>query len=132
MNSRSATAPRTVTRAATLPSAPAAIFALLGLTDVALLGVVGSSFAPPLAVSIVVAALGFITLAAIVPARNGSRPALITVVAARVISAILAVGAFIATAPVWIMAIEALVIAATLIALLLLRRTPPSPRSPAA
>ncbi len=131
MNSRSATAPRTVTRAVSLPPAPTAIFALLGLIDVALLGVVGSSFAPPLAVSVVVAALGFITLAALVPARNGSQ-ALITAVAARVISAILAVGAFIATAPVWIMAIEAFVIAATLIALVLLRRPPQSPRSPAA
>ena len=130
MNSRPATAPPTATRTESLPPAPAAIFALLGLIDVALLGVVGSSVAPPLGISIVVAALGLITLAALVPARNGSRPALVTAVAARIISAILAVGAFIATAPVWIMAIEAFVIAATLVALVLLRRPPrplPSP-----
>jgi hypothetical protein len=43
-----------------------------------------------------VAALGLITLGALVPARRGSRPALITVLVSRVISAILAVGAFVA------------------------------------
>jgi len=41
---------------------------------------------------------------------------------ARVISAVLAVGAFVAGAPAWIMAVEAFVIAATLAALVLLRR----------
>jgi hypothetical protein len=115
---------RTPTRTAYLPTAPAAIFALLGLIDVALLGVVGSSIAPPLAVSLVVAALGLATLAALIPARHGSQAALVTVVATRVISALLAVGAFIATAPFWIMAVEAFVIVATLAALVLLRRSP--------
>jgi hypothetical protein len=118
------TATRMTARSAVLPAAPAAIFALLGLIDIALLGVIGSSIAPPLAVSLLVAALGLVTLAALVPARHGSRPALRTVVAARVISALLAVGAFIATAPAWIRATEGFVIVATIAALVLLRRAP--------
>jgi hypothetical protein len=116
------TASRTAAAAPALPAAPATIFALLGLIDIALLGVIGSSVAPPLAVSLVVAALGLITLAALIPARQGGRKALVTVVTARVISALLAVAAFLASAPAWIMAIEALVIAATITALVLLRR----------
>jgi hypothetical protein len=118
------TASRTPTGAASLPVAPAAIFALLGLVDIALLGVIGSSIAPPLGVSIIVAALGLITLVALIPARNGSRRALITAVVARVISALLAFGAFFAGAPAWVIAVEAFVIAATITALVLLRRPP--------
>ncbi len=118
------TTSRTVTGTAPLPTAPAAIFAILGLIDIALLGVVGSTIAPPLAVSVLVAALGLVTLIALIPARNGSRAALVTAVVARVISAILAVAAFFADAPAWIMAIEAFVIAATITALVLLRRQP--------
>jgi len=118
------TASRMTTRSAILPAAPAAIFALLGLIDIALLGVIGSSIAPPLAVSLLVAALGVITLGALIPARNGSRRALRVVVAARVISALLAFGAFIATAPAWIRATEAFVIVVTVAALVLLRRAP--------
>jgi hypothetical protein len=116
------TTPRTVSRAASLPTAPAAIFAILGLIDIALLGVVGSTIAPPLAVSVIIAALGLATLIALIPARNGSRPAVVTAVVTRVISAVLAVAAFFADAPAWIMAVEAFVIAATITALVLLRR----------
>jgi hypothetical protein len=107
-----------------LPAAPAAIFAVLGLVDIALLGVTGSSVAPPLAVSIFVALLGLVTLAALVPARRGRRLAYVTAVGARVVSALLAVAAFFASAPAWIMAIEAFVIVATIIAVVLLRRRP--------
>ena len=114
----------TMSRPATLPQAPAVIFAILSVIDIALLGVIGSSIAPPLAVSIVLALLGLITLVALVPARRGSRPALITAVVARIIDAALAVGAFIATAPIWIRATEGFVIVATIIALVLLRRAP--------
>ena len=74
----------------------AAIFALLGLIDIGLLGVVGSSVAPPPAVSIIIAGLGLITLVALIPARNGHRRALLTAVAARLISAVLAAAAFFA------------------------------------
>ena len=79
---------------------------MLGVIDIALLGVIGSSIAPPLGVSLLVAALGLVTLAALIPARNGSRLALRTAVAARVISALLAFGAYVAGAPAWIMATE--------------------------
>jgi hypothetical protein len=105
-----------------LGSPPAGIFALLGLIDVALTGVIGSKDAPPLAVSLGVAALGLITLAALVPARRGSRPALTAIVVTRVISAILAVPAFFLDAPVWVMAVEGFVIAATVTALVLMRQ----------
>jgi hypothetical protein len=119
------TTSRTTTSASSLPTAPAAIFALLGLIDIALLGVVGSAIAPPLAVSIIIAVLGLITLAALIPARHGSRRALVTAVAARVISALLAVAAFFAGAPAWIMTVEAFVIAATITALLQLAQLRP-------
>jgi hypothetical protein len=119
---------QTTVRPAHLPATSAVIFALLGLLDIGFLGVVGSSIAPPLAISIVFALLGFVTLVALVPARRGSRPALITAVTARVISAVLACGAFIAGAPVWVMAAEGSLIVATIIALVLLRRRPRPPR----
>ncbi len=105
-----------------LSSAPAAIFAVLGLIDVALAGVIGSKDAPPLAVSLGVAALGLITLASLVPARRGSRPALTAIVVTRVISAVLAVPAFFLDAPVWVMAVEGLVIVGTITALVLMRQ----------
>lgn len=99
-----------------------AIFIVLGLIDIALLGAIGYDDPPPLAVSLGVAALGLITLGALVPASRGSRSALATVVAARVISALLAVPAFFLGAPIWAMVIEGFVIAATITALLLLRQ----------
>jgi hypothetical protein len=107
-----------------LSTTAAAIFAFLGLIDIALLGIVGSSIASSLAVSIVVAELGLVMLVALTPARNGSRPTLVTAITARVISAVLAVAAFFADAPAWIMAVETFLIAATLIAVVLLRREP--------
>ena len=119
------TTPRTAARPASLPAAPTAIFAILGLIDIGLFGVVGSSIAPPLAVSIVIAVLGLVTLVALVPARHGSRPAFITAVTARVISAVVALAAFFPGAPAWIMAVEGLVIVVTIIAVLLRRRPRP-------
>jgi len=115
---------QTVDRPPSLPAAPAAIFAILGLVDIGLLGVIGSSIAPPLPVSIFVALLGLVTLLALVPARRHSRPALITAVAARVVSAVLALAAFFADAPAWVMTVEGLVIVATIVAIVLLRRQP--------
>jgi uncharacterized MnhB-related membrane protein len=111
-----------VIRPSALPAAPAGIFAVLGLVDVALTGVIGSSGAPPLAVSLGVAALGLITLLSLVPARRGSRPALVAIVVTRVISAVLAVPAFFLDAPAWVMAVEGFVIAGTITALVLLRQ----------
>ena len=65
-----------VVRPSALPNAPAAIFAVLGLIDVALMGVIGSADAPPLVVSLGAGALGLITLLSLLPARRSSRPAL--------------------------------------------------------
>jgi hypothetical protein len=115
------TAPATAT-VTPLATVPTAIFALLGVIDIALLGVVGSSIAPPLPVSIGVAVLGVITLAALVPARRGNRPARAVAVTARIISALLAFAAFFAGAPAWVMAVEGFVICATVVALVALRR----------
>lgn len=112
----------TLATPSSLGNAPAAIFAVLGLIDVALAGVIGSPDAPPLIVSLGVAALGLITLLALVPARRGSRGALVAIVATRVISAVLAVPAFFLDAPAWVMIVEGFVIAGTITALILVRQ----------
>jgi hypothetical protein len=116
------TTQETLARPVSLGNAVTAIFAILGLIDVAETAVIGSSDAPPLIVSLGVAALGIITLLALVPARRGSRGALTAVVATRVISAVLAVPAFFLNAPAWVMAVEGFVIVATIAALVLVHR----------
>ena len=113
------TTQETLARPVPLGHAATAIFAALGLIDVALTAVIGSSDAPPLIVSLGVAALGLITLLALAPARRGSRGALTAIVVTRVISAVLAVPAFFLNAPAWVMAVEGFVIAATITALVL-------------
>jgi hypothetical protein len=112
----------TLARPSSLSNAATAIFAMLGLIDVALAGVIGSPSAPPLSVSLGVAALGLITLLALGPARRDSRLALIAVVVTRVISAALAVPAFFLNAPVWVMVVEGLVITGTIAALILVHQ----------
>lgn len=116
------TTQETLARPVSLSHAATAIFATLGLIDVALTAVIGSADAPPLIVSLGVAALGLITLLALAPARRGSRGALTAVVATRVISAVLAVPAFFLNAPVWVMAVEGFVIVATIASLVLVHR----------
>ena len=116
------TTQETLARPVSLSNAATAIFAILGLIDVALTAIIGSSDAPPLIVSLGVAALGLITLLALVPARRGSRGALTAVVATRIISAVLAVPAFFLNAPAWVMAVEGFVIVATVAALVLVHR----------
>jgi hypothetical protein len=111
-----------VIRPSALNNASTAIFALLGLIDVALTGVIGSTDAPPLGVSLGIAALGLITLLSLVPTRRGSRGALIAVVVTRVISAVLAVPAFFLNAPVWVMIVEGFVILGTITALVLMHQ----------
>jgi hypothetical protein len=111
-----------VGRPSPLTGTTTALFIVLGLIDVALVGAIGSADPPPLAVSLGVAALGLITLVALVPASRGSRGALRTIVAVRVISALLAVPAFFLAAPAWVMVVEGFVIVATVVALILLRR----------
>jgi hypothetical protein len=110
-------------RSAGLPTAPAALFAVAAVIDIAFLSALGTDDAP-VPVIIVLALLGAGTLAALVPARRGSRPALITAVAFRVVSALLAVASFFAGAPVWVMIAETVVIVSTVAALVLLRRRP--------
>jgi hypothetical protein len=112
----------TLARPASLGNAATAIFALLGLIDVALTAVIGSPDAPPLIVSLGVAAIGLITLLSLVPARRGNRGALTAVVVTRVISAVLAVPAFFLNAPAWVTAVEGFVIAATITALVLVHQ----------
>ena len=112
----------TLARPVSLSNAATAIFATLGLIDVALTAVIGSSDAPPLIVSLGVAALGLITLLALAPARRGSRGALTAIVVTRVISAVLAVPAFFLNAPAWVMVVEGFVIAATITALVLVHQ----------
>ena len=110
-----------VIRPSALPNAPAAIFAVLGLIDVALMGVIGSADAPPLVVSLGAGALGLITLLSLVPARRGSRGALVAIVVTRVISAgLFAAPAFFLGAPGWVMVVVGFVVAWTIIALILL------------
>ena len=116
----------TPVRPSRLTGTTTTIFALLGLADLGLLGVIGSADAPPLVVSFGVAMLGLITLVALVPAYRGSRTALLTIVVVRVISALLAIPAFFLGAPTWVMFVEGFVIAATIAVLILLpsRRLP--------
>jgi hypothetical protein len=110
-----------VIRPSALPNAPAAIFAVLGLIDVALIGVIGSADAPPLVVSLGAGALGLITLLSLVPARRGNRPALVAIVVTRVISAgLFAAPAFFLGAPGWVMVVAGFIIAGTIVALVLL------------
>ena len=59
------------------------------------------------------------------PASQGSRNALHTIVAVRVISALLAIPAFFLGAPGWVKTIEGFVIVATVVALILLHRNAP-------
>jgi hypothetical protein len=110
-------------RSAALPTASAILFAVAGLVDISFLSAIGSDDAP-LAVIIIFGLLGVVTLAALVPARRGSQPALITVVVLRVVSALLGLVPFVTDAPLWVMVLEAVVIVSTVVGLVLLRRRP--------
>jgi hypothetical protein len=111
------------TRSASLPALPAGLLALASVIDIAFLAAIGSKDAP-LPVILLFALLGLGTLAALVPARRGSRPALIIAVALRSISGLLAFVSFFADAPTWVMACEGTVIVSTAAALVLMRRRP--------
>src|SRR4051794_21407397 len=110
-----------------LPTPSAVIFAVVGVIHIALLGVIGSSIAPPLGISLLVALLGLVTVIGVVPARRGNRPAYLAVLITRIASALLAFAAYIAGAPYWVDAIETFVIVATVVALALLGRRRPQP-----
>jgi hypothetical protein len=111
------------TDSALLPTAPAILFAVASLIDIAFLSARGSPDAAPLPVIILFALLGAITLVALVPARRVSQPVLSTAVAMRVISALLAFVSFFADVPLWVMIGEAIVIV-IVVALIIPRRRP--------
>jgi hypothetical protein len=68
--------------------------ALLALLDIAGIFTVGTEQAPPLPLTLVAAAVGVITLVAVVPAWRGARGGLVAVVITRVIAALLNVPAY--------------------------------------
>ena len=115
-----------MTTRSSVPGLSAALFGLAGLIDISFLSVAGSKDAAPLPVLILFALFGVVTLAALVPARRGNRLARVTVVALRVISALLALVSFFAGAPLWVMVGEAVVIVSTIVALVFLWRRPTS------
>jgi hypothetical protein len=112
------------TRFASLPAASTVLFALASVIDITFLAAIGGNDAAPLPVILVFTVLGLVTLGALIPACRGSRAAVIAAVVCRCISGLLAFAAFFASAPVWIMTAEAVVIVATIAALALLRRRP--------
>lgn len=112
------------TRSAYLPTASAVLFALASVIDIAFLAAMGSRDTAPLPVIVLFALLGLSTLAALIPARRGSRPALTIAVVLRSISGLLAFVSFFASAPVWVMVCEGIVIVSTVVALVLMRRRP--------
>jgi hypothetical protein len=110
-------------RSVSLPTASAVLFAVSSLVDIAFLSALGTEDAP-VPVIITLALLGAGTLAALVAARRGSRPALITVVVLRLFSALLGLVSFFVGSPLLVIICEAVVIASTAVGLVLLRRRP--------
>jgi hypothetical protein len=93
-----------------------AICALLGVLDIAGLIGLGMEDAPPAFVTVTAALLGVITLVGAVMLWRGVRGGLSTVVASRVLSALLGVPAFFAPeAPAWAPAAVGIAILLTLI-----------------
>jgi hypothetical protein len=111
-----------MTRFAALPAASAVLFAVASVIDLTFLSAIGTKDAAPLPVMLLFALLGLATLAVLVPAWRGRRPAVMAAVACRCVSGLLAFAAFFAGAPAWIKTCEAVVIVATVAALVLLRR----------
>ena len=100
------TTQETLARPVSLGNAATAIFAALGLIDVALTAVIGSSDAPPLIVEPRRRRSRAHHAAGPGAAQRGSRGALTAIVVTRVISAALAVpGVFLEHAPAWVMAV---------------------------
>jgi hypothetical protein len=97
------------------------ICVLLGLLD--LIGLVGLGMDPGPPVGIVLggAALGVVTLGAVMPAWRGSRGGLLTIIGSRAISALLSVPVFfVDEAPGWARIATAIAITATVIGIGLL------------
>jgi hypothetical protein len=103
---------------------------LLGLLDVISLFSINSPFPegmtpPPGWLVILVAILGLITLAAIVPAWRGNHRAILVVVVTRILSAISAVPAYFVNVPSYILISTTMIVVLTILTVwLILRRTP--------
>src|SRR5689334_10147246 len=92
------------------------ICALLGLLDLIGLAGLGMDPGPPVGIVLGGAALGVVTLGAVVPAWRGSRGGLFTIIASRAISALLSVPVFfVDEAPGWARIATAIAITATVI-----------------
>jgi hypothetical protein len=102
---------------------------LLGVLDIVGLAGFGMDNAPPAAVIITGAVLGIVTVAAAVPAWRGSRRAIIAMIVSRVLSALLAIPAFVvADVPAWGKGIAAGSIVLTAIGVALLAPAARTPR----
>jgi len=130
------TTTQAVSRPSSLTNGITGTFGVLGLIDIALASLIGfnalagvTDYANPqsLTASFGIAVLGLITLLSLMPARRGSRPALIAIIVTRVLSAAVAVPGFILNAffwngPGWAIIGELFLIIATITALVLLRQ----------
>jgi hypothetical protein len=103
---------------------------LLGLLDIIGLFSINTPFpegmtTPPDWLVIVVAILGLVTLAAIVPAWRGNHGAVLVVVVTRILSAISAVPAYFVNVPSYILITTTMIVVLTILAVwLILRKTP--------
>jgi hypothetical protein len=105
------------------------VCALLGVLDVVAMIGVGMEGAPPLGVALVGGILGLITVAAAVPAWQGSRAGLVVVIASRAVGLPLGLPVyFVDEAPNWVRVVVATTSVATLVCVgllsLALRRPP--------
>jgi hypothetical protein len=99
--------------------------ALLGLLDVIGLFSINTPFpegmtTPPDWLVILVAILGLVTMAAIVPAWRGNRRAVLVVVATRILSALSAVPAYFVNVPSYILITTTVLVAVTILAIWLM------------
>jgi hypothetical protein len=85
---------------------------------------------PPDWLTILVAILGLVTLAAIVPAWRGNHRAVVVVVVTRILSAISAVPGYFVNVPSYILITTTVLVVLTILAVwLILRRTPTQERN---
>jgi hypothetical protein len=102
---------------------------LLGLLDIINLFSINTPFpegmtTPPDWLVILVAVLGLVTLAAIVPAWRGNHRAVLVVAATRILSAISAVPAYFVNVPSYILVTTTVLVVVTILAVWLMLRRP--------
>jgi hypothetical protein len=103
--------------------------ALLGLLDVISLFSINTPFpegmtTPPAWLVILVAVLGLVTLAAIVPAWRGNHRAVLVVVATLILSAVSKVPGYFVTVPSYILVTTTVLVVVTILAVWLILRRP--------